>query len=106
MAGAASPKMEKPPSSQDGGPVLQELGMRPTVTSPSLAAADGLLITKVAILAAPLLGAVIALWRVRVSAEGAEPMCALSRRQSWLGEERNPARLEASPSLRLDALSR
>ena len=49
---------------------------------------------------------VIALWRVRDSAEDAEPMCALSRRQSWLPEEGNPARLEASPSLWLGALSR
>ena len=59
MAGAASPKLEKPSSSQDGGPALQELGMRPTVTPPSSAAADGLLITEMATLAAPLLGAAL-----------------------------------------------
>ena len=29
MAGAASPKLEKPPSSQDGGPALQELWSDP-----------------------------------------------------------------------------
>ena len=49
---------------------------------------------------------VITLWRVCDSAEDAEPMCALSRRQSTLGKEENLARLEASPSLWLDALSR
>ena len=48
--GAASPKLEKPPSSQDGGPALQELGMRPTVTSPLERSGDGLLITGTAIL--------------------------------------------------------
>ena len=31
---AASPKLEKPPSSQDGEPALQRLGVSPTVTSP------------------------------------------------------------------------
>ena len=30
----ASPKLEKPPSSQDGGPALQQLGVSPMVTSP------------------------------------------------------------------------
>ena len=39
---------------------------------------------------------VTALWRVRDSAEGAEPMCALSGRQSLLGGEGIPARLGAS----------
>ena len=42
---------------------------------------------------------VTALGRVRDSTGSAEPMCVLSRRQSWLGEEGIPARLEASPSL-------
>ena len=37
--------------------------------------------------------------RARDSAEDAEPMCALSRRQSLLGGEGIPARLEASLSL-------
>ena len=32
--GAASPKLEKPPSSQDSGPALLGLGVHPTVTSP------------------------------------------------------------------------
>ena len=32
--GAASPKLEKPPSSQDGGLALLGLVVRPTVTSP------------------------------------------------------------------------
>ena len=49
---------------------------------------------------------VTALWRVCDSADDAEPMCALSRRQSWPGEERALAGLEASPSLQLEALSR
>ena len=82
--------------------------------SPSSAASDGLLVTKVASLGPPLLGAalltalytetattasVITRWRARDSAADAEPMCALSGRQSWLGEEKTPTRLEASPSI-------
>ena len=85
------------------------------VTSPSSAASDGLLITKVASLVVRFAwrcfvdsfihrngndnAAVITLWRVRDSAEGAEPMCALPRRQSWLREEGSLARQKASPSL-------
>ena len=49
---------------------------------------------------------VIPLWRVWDSAEGAEPMCALSQGQSWLGEEKTLARPEASPSPWRDPLSR
>ena len=41
--------------------------------------------------------------RARDSAEDAAPMCALSRRQSMLGEEGIPVRLEDSPSLWLDS---
>ena len=59
MAGAASPKLEQPPSSQDGGLALQRLRAGPTVTLSSSAEADGLLIIKVAIPAALLLGAAL-----------------------------------------------
>ena len=52
-------KAEKPPSSQDGGPALQELWRCPTVMSPLSAASDGLLITEMASLGPPLLGATL-----------------------------------------------
>ena len=95
MAGAASPKLEKPPSMAGA---LQEFVVRPTVTSPSSAAADGTLITREASLGAPLLGAALltALYTETAtatlssslcdSAAGVEPMCALSGSQSALGE--------------------
>ena len=115
MAGAASPKLEKPPSSQDGGPALQELWGDPH--------GDVVLVSSGGRFPYHQSGkswtsfawrcfvdrfihkngndnaVVIALWRVRDSAGDTEPMCALSRRQSWPGEERAPVRLEASPSL-------
>ena len=53
--GAASPKLEKPPSKQDGGLAL----LRWDVSHGDVVAADGSLITKVAILGAPLLGAAL-----------------------------------------------
>ena len=115
-------KAGKATGQSDGGLALQRLGVSPMVTSPSSAASDGLLITKVASLVVRFAwrcfvdsfihrngndnAVVIMLWCVRDSAEDAEPMCALPRRQSWLPEEGNLARLEASPSLRLGALSR
>ena len=49
---------------------------------------------------------VIARWRARDSAGAAEPMCALSRRQSWLVEGKALSRPKASASLWCDALSR
>ena len=49
---------------------------------------------------------VTAPWRAHDSTEDAEPMCALSRRQSRLGEEGTLVRLEASPGLWLGVLSR
>ena len=113
---------KKPPSSQDGGPALLELWMCPTVTSPLAGSCRrfpyhqsgnpwgsfawrGFVDCFIHENGNNSAG-VIVLWRVRDSAEDAEPMCALSRRQSWLPEEGNPARLEALPSLWLDALSR
>ena len=104
MAVAASLKLEKPPSNGTAGLALQEFVVRPTVTSPSSAAADGPLITKVASLGAPLLGAALltALYTRMAtttlssplcdSAEGAEPMCVLSGRQSTFVEEESLTR--------------
>ena len=113
--GAVPPKLEKPPSSQDGGPVLQGLGMRPTVTSPLECSSrwspyhrNGNPCSSFAwcspvdcfIHESGNCGAVVtARRRARDSAEGAEPMCALSRRQSLLRGEGTPARPESSPSL-------
>ena len=57
--GAASPKLEKPPSSQDDGLALPGLVVRPTMTSPLECSGRCLLITKMAILVAPFLGAVL-----------------------------------------------
>ena len=113
--GAASPKLEKPPSNQDGGLALLGLGVRPTVTSPlersgrrSLYHRNGnpcssfawrcfvdCFIHKNGNDSA----GVTARRRARDSTDGAEPMCALSRRQSLLRGKGIPARLEASPSL-------
>ena len=104
--GAASPKLEKPPSSQDGGPTLLGLGRCPTVTSPlersgrwspyhrngnSCSSFAWCSVIDCFIHESGNCGAVITvLWRARDSAGGAEPMCALSRRQSLLRGEGTP----------------
>ena len=121
--GAASPKLEKPPSSQDGGPALQELWGDPhgdvalvSSSRRSLYHQSGKSWSSFAwcsLVDCFIHGngncdaGVTARWRARDSAEGAEPMCALPRRQIWLREEGNSpglkgfARLEgASPGLK------
>ena len=109
-----SPKLEKPASSQDGGPALRGLVVRPTVMSPLERSGrrspyhqsgnpcrsfawcgfvDCFILEN-----GNCDAAVSARWCARDSTEDAEPMCALSRRQSWLPEEGNPARMGASPT--------
>ena len=113
---------KRPPSSQDGGLALLGLVVRPTVTSPlelsgrwspchrngnSCSSFAWCSLVDCFIHENGNCGAVITTRRhAHDSAVGVEPMCALSRRQSWLPEEGNPTRLEASPSLWLGALSR
>ena len=101
-----SPKLEKPLSSQDGGLALLGLGVRPTVTSPlersgrwSPYHRNGNACSSFAWSCfvdcfihknGNDSSGVTARWRARDSTEDAEPMWALSRRQSWLGEEGKP----------------
>ena len=94
--GETSPKLEKPPSSQYGGPALLGLEMRPTVTSPlecsgrwspyhrngnSCGSFAWRSLVDCFIHGNGNCGAVVTARRhARHSAEGAELMCALSRR--------------------------
>ena len=106
--GAASPKLEKQPTSQDGGLELQELVVSPTVTfslersgrrSPYHQSGNSCRPFAWCSVAGCFIhengncGAVITTRRhAHDSAVGVEPMCALSRRQSFLRGEGNPPR--------------
>ena len=116
--GAASPKLKRPPSKQDGGLAL----LRRDVSHGDVVVADGSLITKVAILGAPLLGAAlltplytrmatVALASSRfgasVTLRGAQSPCALCRGdRAGLVRKETPRGWRPRRALRLDALSR
>ena len=122
MAGDGVTKAVKPPSNQNGALALRGFVVCPTVTSslersgrwspyhqsgnPCCSFAWRCFIDCFIHENGNDNAVVITLWRVCDSAEDAEPMCALSRRQSALGDEETLARSEASPSLWLGVLSR